>query len=46
MPGSSAHLNKPQLEATYIAFRDRLRFARRHPSRDNFNPHSRTFSIT
>jgi hypothetical protein len=46
IPGSSVHLNKRQLEAACIAFRDGLRFARRRPSRDNFNPHSRTFSIT
>ena len=46
MPGSSAHLLKRQLGATYIAFRDGLRFSRSRPSRDNFNPHPRTFSIT
>ena len=45
MPGSSAHLLKRQLGATYIAFRDGLRFSRRRPSRNNFNPHSRTFYI-
>ena len=45
MPGSSAHLLKRQLGATYIAFRDGLRFSRSRPSRDNFNPHPRTFSI-
>lgn len=45
MPSSSVHLNKPQLEATYIAFRCGLRFSRRRSSRDNFNPHPRTFSI-
>ena len=45
MPSSSVHLNNRHLEATYIAFRGGLRFSRRRSSRNNFNPHPRTFSI-
>jgi hypothetical protein len=37
MSGSTARSHKPHLEATYVAFRARLRFSRRCPSRDNFN---------
>lgn len=45
MPGRTTRSQKRHLEAPYIAFRGGLRFARGVPSRDNFNPHSRTFSI-
>ncbi len=46
MPAATACLQNRHLEAPYIAFRGGLRFAPRRSSRDNFNPHSRTFSIT
>jgi hypothetical protein len=43
---STACSQNRHLEALRIAFRGGLRFARRYSARDNFNPHSRTFSIT
>ena len=46
MPAALLAPRSEHLEAPYMALRGGFRFARRRPSRDNFNPHSRTFSIT